>query len=553
VTRDSLEVRWLGRVPYAEGELLQRAFHAGESDVLLLLEHPSVYTLGTQAHDEHVLVDPASVGAELARTDRGGDVTFHGPGQLVAYPIITLPLWRERLADVVAYVRNLERAIIATLAQFDVEATTVRGYTWVGDEKIAAIGVKVARGRARHGVAINVDPDLTMFDHIVPCGITDRGVTSMARLLGRPVEMRAVVDAFVAAFAGQFGYDATDRHDVVWRHRVEDLTPFSRTGQADTAQPVRLLSRRAEAGVVETIEFGARRPEWMRVKANLGADYRATKAIVADLGLTTVCEEAGCPNRSECWADGTATFMINGERCTRACGFCLVDTRHPEPLDPDEPRRVAEAVARLGLAHAVITCVARDDLADGGAGAFANTVAAIRVRNPDTQIELLISDCEGRPSSLATIFASRPDVLNHNLETVARLQRVARPSANYARSLAVLARSKAARLTTKSGLIVGMGETVDEVHAALRDLRTVGVDIVTIGQYLRPTISHLPVARYWNPDEFGVLAEYGRELGFRHVESGPLVRSSYHAKQGATAAAGHEPAAPVALAVGQGG
>lgn len=546
-----LQVRWLGRVPYAEAEVLQRAFHATAPDSLLLLEHPNVYTLGTTAEAEHVLVDPSRVGAELVQTDRGGDVTFHGPGQLVAYPIITLPEWRNRLGDVVAYVRNLEAVVVAVLARFGIAAGTEAGYTgvWVGKEKIAAIGVKVARGRTRHGVAINVNTDLSMFGHIVPCGIADRGVTSMAACLGRPVELRAVVDAFVEEFEARFGYESqATRADVAWRHRPDDLSIFSRTGTATSAAPVRLLARRAEADVTETVAFGARRPEWMRVRANLGRDFQATRAVVGDLGLTTVCEEAGCPNRGECWADGTATFMINGERCTRACGFCLVDTRRPLPLDPDEPRRVAEAVARLGLEHAVVTCVTRDDLDDGGASAFAATIAAIRDRSPGTRVEVLISDCAGRATSLETIFSARPDVLNHNLETVARLQRVARPSAGYARSLSVLARARAAGLTTKSGLIVGMGETVDEVRLALGDLRAVGVEIVTIGQYLRPTASHLPVARYWHPDEFAALAAFGSELGFDHVESGPLVRSSYHARQGADAAG-----APVPVRIGGSG
>jgi lipoic acid synthetase len=246
-----------------------------------------------------------------------------------------------------------------------------------------------------------------------------------------------------------------------------------------------------------------------------------------------VCEEAGCPNIFECWADGTATFMINGERCTRACGFCLVDTRHPLALDPDEPGRVAEAVERMGLAHAVVTAVARDDLDDGGAGAFAATIDAIRLRTPSTRVEVLIPDCKGDPASLARIFDARPDVLNHNLETVARLQRAVRPNAGYARSLAVLARAKAAGLVTKSGLILGMGETDDEVLAALADLSAVGVDIVTIGQYLRPTAHHLPVDRWVEPSAFERLAAAGRALGIGHVEASPLTRSSYHAREAA--------------------
>jgi lipoic acid synthetase len=225
--------------------------------------------------------------------------------------------------------------------------------------------------------------------------------------------------------------------------------------------------------------------------------------------------------------------MILGERCTRACGFCLVDTNKPLPVDLDEPARVAEAVVRLGLEHAVITSVARDDLPDGGASGFAATVRAIRATSPGTAVELLIADCKGDPTALAIIFDSRPDVLNHNLETVARLQRAVRPSAGYARSLAVLGRARAAGLVTKSGLILGLGETDAEVRAAMADLRAVGVEILTIGQYLRPSTDHVPVVRWWHPDEFEALAEYGESLGFAHVASGPLVRSSYHAREAA--------------------
>jgi lipoyl synthase len=260
------------------------------------------------------------------------------------------------------------------------------------------------------------------------------------------------------------------------------------------------------------------------------------------LSLHTVCEEAGCPNIYECWADKTATFMILGDRCTRACGFCLVDTRHPEPLDADEPERVADAVAQLGLAHAVITSVARDDVPDGGASVFAASIRAVRARTPRTAVEVLIPDCKGEPEALAAVFDARPDVLNHNLETVARLQRAARPSAAYFRSLALLGRAKDAGLTTKSGIILGMGEAEDELRGAIADLRNVGVDILTLGQYLRPTARHLPVVRWWTPAEFDALGEYARGLGFTHVEAGPLVRSSYHARQ-AAASTEHVPAA----------
>lgn len=501
-----LRARWLGTVPYAEAESLQRAVHGrSDDDYLLLQEHPHVYTLGSSAQAEHVLRDPASVGAELVESDRGGDVTYHGPGQLVGYPVISLAEWRAGQRDVLAYVRRLEDVLIAVLADFGITAERSKGYTgvWVGDEKIAAIGVRVARGRTRHGFALNVDPDLAMFAHIVPCGIADRGVTSMARVLGSAPPMADVLDRVVVRFAELFGHSEVERHDVVTQRGI-------------TPKPV------PEA-----------RPEWMRVRAKFADGYVETKRLVRGLELHTVCEEAGCPNIYECWADRTATFMILGDRCTRACGFCQIDTRKPLPADDDEPRRVAEGVRTMGLAHAVITCVARDDLPDGGARIFAETVQAIRAASPATRVELLIADCKGDAGSLATIFDARPDVLNHNLETVARLQRVARPSAGYARSLAVLARAKDAGLTTKSGLILGMGETADEVRAAITDLRAVGVDILTIGQYLRPSAQHLPVTKWWHPDEFAELRAFAESIGFRHVEAGPLVRSSYHARAAA--------------------
>jgi lipoic acid synthetase len=227
--------------------------------------------------------------------------------------------------------------------------------------------------------------------------------------------------------------------------------------------------------------------------------------------------------------------MINGDRCTRACGFCLVDTRRPAAPDPAEPEHVADAVERMGLSHAVVTTVARDDLPDGGAAQFAAVIEAVRRRRPATTIEVLISDCKGSPDALGLVFDARPDVLAHNVETVPRLQRAVRPSASYARSLAVLARAGAAGLTTKTSILLGLGETEDEVVATMADLRAVGVDIVTLGQYLRPTAHHLPVARWWEPGEFDRLAAAGTALGLPHVQASPLTRSSYHARQAAEA------------------
>ncbi len=535
-----LRVRWLGRVRYRDALALQKGLWAdGRDDWLLLLEHRHVYTLGVRARSEHILVDPAEVGAELEVSNRGGDVTYHGPGQLVGYPIMGVPTGPGSMP---CHVHRIEQLVIDALAEVGLPgAGRLDGYpgVWVDPDgpnprKICAIGVRVSKGRSMHGFALNVDPDMAMFGHIVPCGIADKPVTSLAAE-GVVVSLRQVVDAVVHRAAELWGYETVDRQDMAWKVADADLAPFTR-GEGPGGTPVRMMDRRlAQAGVEPEagLDIRERKPEWLRAPARLGAEYRQLEHVVKDLSLVTVCQEAGCPNIYECWADGTATFMINGDRCTRACGFCLVDTRKPLPLDPGEPDRVAEAVARLGLGHAVITCVARDDLPDGGASGFVRTVEAIRRRSPGTAVELLISDCKGDPSALEAIFATRPEILNHNLETVARLQRAVRPSASYSRSLAVLARARQAGLTTKSGLVVGMGETFDEVVSALADLHGVGVSIVTVGQYLRPTMNHLAVARWWTPEEFDRLKVIGEEMGIAHVESSPLTRSSYHARQAA--------------------
>ena len=516
-----LRVRWLGRVRYREAHTLQTAlWERGTDDHLLLLEHPHVYTLGVRADLDHVLVDPATVGAELVRTDRGGDVTYHGPGQLVGYPIRSITMGPDAIP---AYVHDVEQVVIDALDDLGLPgATRLDGYpgVWVGNRKICAVGVRVTRGRSMHGFALNVDPDLSYFGHIVPCGISDKGVTSLAAE-GVRVDMRAAVDALAARAAARWGRGDVERQDTAWR-------------DPERRAPVKLIGRLADAGVTGGLEIGERKPEWLRVRAEMGDGYRGLKRTMRSLDLVTVCEEAGCPNIFECWADGTATFMINGERCTRACGFCLVDTSHPQPLDVAEPERVAEAVERMGLSHAVVTAVARDDLADGGAAAFAATIEAIRRRCPSAAVEVLVPDCKGDADSLRVIFEARPDVLNHNLETVLRLQRAVRPSAGYARSLSVLALARSAGLVTKSGLILGMGETHDEVIGALADLRSVGVDIVTLGQYLRPTAQHLPVARWWRPEEFDRLRAAGEAMGFAHVQASPLTRSSYHAREAAS-------------------
>ena len=295
-----------------------------------------------------------------------------------------------------------------------------------------------------------------------------------------------------------------------------------RAGTADTRpMPFRLLPEGVD-----------RRPPWLTVRVPGGEGYTRIRDLMRAQRLVTVCEEARCPNIAECWSQGTATFMILGEVCTRACAFCAVTSgRRGGDLDTDEPRRVGEAVATMGLRHAVVTSVDRDDLPDFGAGMFAATIRAIRAASPGTTVEVLTPDFQGSEAALSLVTAERPEIFNHNVETVGRLYRRVRPRAVLAQSLGLLRAAK--RLSpasrTKSGLMVGLGETEAEVQELLRQLRDHDVEIVTIGQYLRPSLKHHPLVRFWTPDEFAALAAYARSLGFAHVESGPLVRSSYHA------------------------
>ena len=275
-------------------------------------------------------------------------------------------------------------------------------------------------------------------------------------------------------------------------------------------------------------------PPWLRTRLPTTDTFAHTRALLDELKLHTVCQSAACPNHWECWSKGTATFMIGGDRCTRACGFCAVTTAKPLPLDADEPARVAEATCRLRLRHVVITAVARDDLADGGADHFRRTIEAVRARSPGTVIEVLTPDFKARADAINTVLAARPHIFNHNLETVRRLTPVVRSRATYDRSLAVLAQVKAGAgqsVYAKSGLMLGLGETEEEVFAALADLREVGCDLLTLGQYLQPTLRHLPVVDYVTPEKFADYGARARQMGFLHVASAPMVRSSYHADE----------------------
>jgi len=531
-------------MPYAEAWDLQRAIwngrvHDRADDYLLLVEHPHVYTVGRNGDGSNLLVSPDSLGAlgaELFNVDRGGDITYHGPGQLVGYPII-------RLSDpkqVVPYVRKLESTLIDTLAIWGVQGWSEPGLTgvWTEQGKVAAIGVRVARQVTMHGFALNLSPDMTYFGRMNPCGITNRPVASLSELVGRTISIEEAVQALIGCFEANFGYGDSE----------VQLGAFVRgQGRPKAFEVDRLLAAGTfspDRKRTEPLLLNGRlpgeppRPEWMRVTARMDGDYLALKKLMRGLELHTVCEEAGCPNIFECWGMGTATLMILGDRCTRACGFCNVTTGKPTEVDVLEPFRAAEAIRQMQLRHAVITSVNRDDLEDGGASIFAATIREARRLSPDCDIEVLIPDFKGDRTALATVLKAEPEVLNHNTETVLRLQRDVRTSANYGRSLALLARAKEIRPEglTKSGLIVGMGETREEVLGALADMRAIAIDVVTIGQYLRPTARHRPIHRYVHPEEFAAFKGYGERIGIPYVFSGPLVRSSYHAGEVRTAA-----------------
>ena len=380
--------------------------------------------------------------------------------------------------------------LVGALGDLGVDAWVEAGYTgvWTDRGKIAAIGVKTSRGVTMHGFAVNVSTDLTWFDRIVPCGISDRAVTSVSEVLGRTLSIEEMVDVVVPRFVEIFGYAEAETQLGAFtrgsgRKRTYEVDELGDCGtftpEARSLLPITVKGR---------LPGEPEKPAWMKVRADLGTSFSEVKRLMRGLDLHTVCEEARCPNIFECWGQGTATFMLLGDVCTRACGFCDVATGRPGEVDWEEPKRVAEAITHLGLEHAVLTSVNRDDLLDGGAEVFAMSMREIRSR-VGAGVEVLIPDFKGDRRALEVVMGELPEVLNHNTETVLRLQRDIRTAASYGRSLALLARAKCLNPVgqVKSGMIVGMGETREEVLGALADLRAVGVDIMTIGQYLRPT------------------------------------------------------------------
>jgi lipoic acid synthetase len=491
-----LQVLDWGLLPYGEALKLQEALVAERlaeisPDRLVVVEHPPVITIGRSGSLKDLRDTEAALnrrGALVFHVDRGGMATFHGPGQLVAYPILKLSK-----KDLHLYLKMLLDTVAAMLRSYGLKPGLKSGRpgVWTDSAKIASVGISARRWVTYHGLALNVNTDLHWFDTISPCGSPDEKITSMERELGRPLDLSEVKARFIETFCRVFEYP---------------LTP-----------EVHHLSRG--------------RPPWLAIPAPCPETVRRMEALLSRLRLSTVCQRAHCPNLGECFGRGTATFMILGATCTRMCRFCAVSKGAPEGVDQGEPERVAQAVEALGITHAVITSVTRDDLSDGGSEQFVKTIDRVRKRCPGVTVEVLVPDFQGSLSALQRTCYAHPDVFNHNVETVARLYPLVRPHAQYRRSLQILEYAAMQGLVVKSGMMLGLGETEREILETITDLKRAGCSRLTLGQYLSPSKDHLPVARYVSPEEFERMAVAARAGGIKEVAAGPLVRSSYRADE----------------------
>jgi len=459
----------------------------GTIDQLFFGEHPSVVTIGKSSTPDDFKLSKKVLNQKKIATveaSRGGKLTFHGPGQLVVYPIVKL-----RNKDLHWYVKNLTGAVADLLRGYGLNPGYKEGQPgiWVNGKKISSIGVAVKEWVTMHGISLNVNLDLTPYEWFVSCGHPDEIMTSIEMELKRPIDMSEVKQKFIKCFCKRFGYRDSQKTD---------------------------------------------HPAWLKLADPKTAKAKQTEQLLGEMQLQTVCQNAHCPNIGECFGRGTATFMILGTKCTRNCRFCAVEKHDkPEPVDLSEPGRVVRAVKKMGLNYAVITSVTRDDLKDQGAGQFVQTINEIRKVSPGTGIEVLVPDFRGDMHLIEKVCNARPDMFNHNIETVPRLYSKVRPQAEYQRSLEVLSIASKFNIAVKSGLMLGLGEKEHEVVEVLSDLRKAGCGYLTLGQYLAPSKKHYPVDRYIPPEEFSKWAEKAKEMGFKEVAAGPLVRSSYKAEQ----------------------
>jgi len=470
--------------------LAQERISNAAPDRLVIVEHPSVVTLGRSGSTKDLCMPEKffkEKGVDIFHIDRGGQATYHGPGQLVVYPIIKL-----KNQDLHWYVNKLLTIAADILKFYDLkpEFKHENPGVWVNGKKIASIGISVKKWVTSHGIALNVNPDLTAFQWIIPCGHPDEIITSMEQELHKPLELSMIKEKFINEFCKSFEYPL----------------------------PAKIKN-----------------PQWLKLQAPKTDKVMKMEQMIAGQQLETVCQSAECPNMGECFGQGTATFMIMGSRCTRNCRFCAVDHGQPLSLDEKEPMRIAETVKRLGLKYVVITSVTRDDLEDGGAAHFGNTIQAIRQKIADVRVEIRIPDFQGSYKALKKVFAAQPDMFNHNIETVPRLYPKVRPKAQFVQSLNILKQASEWGLKVKTGMMLGLGEKNEEIKETLISLLETGCRFLTLGQYLAPSKNHTPVDRYVSPVEFDQWRKTAKMLGFKGVASGPLVRSSYHAHKMGTA------------------
>jgi lipoic acid synthetase len=557
----------LDTIPYEGAWTLQQQLVSckkkGDSpDFLILLEHPPVFTLGKWGKENHLCVSRDYLkqeGIALIRCERGGDITYHGPGQLVGYPILNLKNFR---LGVKTYVRQIEEVLIRTVADFGMAISRKAGFpgVWAKEKKIASIGIAVHGGIAFHGFALNYAHNPAHFELITPCGLDGVKMTSLQEMTGQTIRPEPLRERVLFHFGEVFDIrleliamkDVRKMLDTgSWipdkKSESKDLIPVlniqqpSSHKQATTSiisHPVSSIQYPAfsqselRTPNSELKELVTKKPAWLKKKIPPGLHTARIQNLITRGGLHTVCQEACCPNQGECFGKGTATFLLMGSRCTRNCTFCAVASGRPDPLNEEEPFRVARTVKDMDVSYAVLTSVTRDDLPDGGAGHFVKTVQAIRRSSPKTKIECLIPDFKGSESALAFLAEAGPCVINHNIETISRLYPSVRPGAEYERSLTIFKflKQNYVRILTKSGFMIGLGETKAKIRGLLQDLLAQGCEIVTIGQYLQPTQSHHPVSRFVEPDEFKEWEKEALKLGFKAVASGPFVRSSFKAE-----------------------
>ncbi len=541
----------LGLVPFREAWELQKEWAAQRRegtlpDGLILLEHPPVLTLGRWGKKENLKVSADYLKQKnmaLIRCERGGEITYHGPGQLVGYPILRLQSFQ---LGVRTYVSRLEEVLINTLFDFGLVAGRREGFpgVWINQHKIASIGIAVQKGIAFHGFALNYAPDLDHFRLITPCGLPGVEMTSIEAMTGRPLDPHYLRERVTRNFGEVFGAEIVPVSLEALNLETVSQLPKRHSGRDPESIPPKAGLDPGSLGRDDELRrsLQLKKPLWLKKKIPSAGSSAQVKALIRKGGLHTVCREAQCPNQGECFSRGTAAFLLMGDRCTRCCTFCAVSPGLPNPLNPDEPAEIARAVKKMGLSYAVLTSVTRDDLSDGGAGHFCETIEAIGRIVPQTQVECLIPDFQGSKSSLDLVARTDPAVINHNLETVERLYPSVRPGADFKRSLQLIGYLKETfpGLLTKSGIMVGLGETREETRRVLEDLRDQGCAILTIGQYLQPSPKHHPVVRYVPPDEFAGWEEEACQLGFKAVACGPFVRSSFEA-EGLYAKAGSSP------------